>query len=110
MGIYASDKSLWSDTHYVRRMLAEFSVNISEEEHPFSTWDNLPNPAFLPIKHHYENGKNFWHWVVFSRANGKAAVLDSTSYLLENIRTDFSVMQPKWFIDVSLPNSFKQNA
>ncbi len=33
MGIYATDKSLWSDTHYVRRMLAEFSVNTSEEEH-----------------------------------------------------------------------------
>lgn len=104
MGIYATDKSLWSDTHYVRRMLAEFSVNTSEEEHPFSTWDSLPDLALLSIKHHYENGMNFWHWVVFLRANGKAAVLDSANYILENIRTDFDAMQPKWFIEVNLPN------
>jgi hypothetical protein len=111
MGIYATDKTLWSDTHYVRRMLAKFGVNTSEEEHPFSTWDNLPDLALLSIKHHYEDGKNFWHWVVFTRAYGKAAVLDSASYLLQNIRTDFGEMQPKWFIEVSLPNPpYKRDA
>jgi ABC-type bacteriocin/lantibiotic exporter with double-glycine peptidase domain len=111
MGIYATDKSLWSDTHYVRRLLAEFSVNTSEEEHPFLTWDSLPDLALLSIKHHSEDGKNFWHWVVFSRVNGKAAVVDSASYLLENIRTDFDEMQPKWFIEVNLPKqSFKRDA
>lgn len=91
--------------------MAEFRVNTSEEEHPFSTWDNLPDLALLSIKHHNEDGKNFWHWVVFTRANGKAAVLDSASYLLENIRTDFGEMQPKWFIKVNLLNlSFKWDA
>lgn len=104
MGIYATDNSLWSDTHYVRRMLAKFSVNTSEEEYPFSTWDNLPDLALLAIKHHHKDGKSFWHWVVFTRANGKAVVLDSASHLLENIRTDFGEMQPKWFIEVNLPN------
>lgn len=108
MGIYATDKSLWSDTHYVRRMLAEFSVNTSEEERPFLTWDNLPDLALLSIKHHSEDGKDFWHWVVFTRVNGKAAVLDSANYLLDNVRTDFENMQPKWFIVVKLPNNITQ--
>ncbi len=60
MGIYASDKSLWSDTHYVRQLLAEFRVHTSEEEHPFSSWDNLPDLALLAIKHHYKDGNNFF--------------------------------------------------
>jgi len=35
MGIYASDISLWSDTQYVRRMLAEFIVNTIRRRTPF---------------------------------------------------------------------------
>jgi hypothetical protein len=35
MGIYASDKALWSDTHYVRRMLANAGVQTSSSEEPF---------------------------------------------------------------------------
>ncbi|SDW55226.1 hypothetical protein SAMN05216317_10783 [Nitrosomonas eutropha] len=67
-------KSLWSDTQYVRRMLS--------------------------IKHDQEEGKNFWHWVVFKRVNDQLFVLDSASYLPSNIRQDFDAMQPKWFIEV----------
>lgn len=100
MGIYAEDKSLWSDTSYVRRMLASAGVGTSADEQPFSSWDSLPDLALLSIKHHQEEGKNFWHWVVFMRKEGQAVVLDSASYLPTNIRTDFEVMQPKWFIGV----------
>lgn len=39
-------------------------------------------------------------WVLFKRLDGEAVVMDSASYLEENIRTDFDVMQPKWFIEV----------
>jgi GNAT superfamily N-acetyltransferase len=104
MGIYATDKSLWSDTHHVRRILSAFGAETSKVELPFTSWDNLPDLALLPIKHHEEHGQNFWHWTVFKRENGKACVLDSASYLPENVRTDFDAMFPKWFIEVNLRN------
>lgn len=101
MGIYADDKSLWSDTEYVRKLLINVGVSISPEETPFDSWDNLPNIALLAIKHHVINNTSYWHWVVFKRINGQPVVLDSASYLPSNIRTDFKAMQPKWFIAVN---------
>ncbi len=100
MGIHADDKSLWSDTHYVRKMLSNAGVETSSDEIPFESWSALPDLALLSIKHHQEDGKNFWHWVVFMRVGGEALVLDSASYLPSNIRPDFNEMQPKWFIEV----------
>ncbi len=44
--------------------------------------------------------QDFWHWVVFKRANGNACVLDSASSLATNLRQDFDAMTPKWFIEV----------
>lgn len=102
LGIYASDQSLWSDTLFIRRLLAHSGVTTANEETPFQDWKSLPDTALLAIKHHVENGKNFWHWVVFKRVDNKEMVLDSASYLAENIRLDFDVMQPKWFIEVTL--------
>lgn len=99
-GIYAEDQSLWSDTQYVRRMLADAGLKTTDTEIPFKTWDALPDLALLAIKHHQKDGKNFWHWVVFKRIDGKPLVLDSAAYLPENIRQDFEAMQPKWFIGV----------
>ncbi|NVK43506.1 MAG: hypothetical protein HWE39_19855 [Oceanospirillaceae bacterium] len=101
MGIYAEDKSLWSDTQYVREMLSNAGVETSSDEIPFESWGGLPDLALLSIKHHQEGGKNFWHWVVFKRLDGQEFVLDSASYLASNIRTDFDEMQPKWFIEVT---------
>ena len=100
MGIYAEDKLLWSDTQYVRKMLSRAGVETSSDEIPFESWRALPDLALLSIKYHQENGKNFWHWVVFKRIDGEEFVLDSASYLSSNIRTDFNEMQPKWFIKV----------
>ena len=102
MGIQASDKSLWSDTHYVRQMLKAYGVETSTDEIPFDSWLALPDLALLSIKHHQEDGRDFWHWVVFERTDGKSFVLDSASYLPSNIRTDFEQMQPKWFIEVNI--------
>ena len=102
MGIHASDKSLWSDTQYVRRMLSGAGVETSTNEIPFESWSALPDLALLPIKHHQEDGKDFWHWVVFKRVDGQPLVLDSSSNLSSNIRTDFNEMNPKWFIKVYL--------
>lgn len=100
MDIYASDEALWSDTQYVRRMLAYAGIQASKSEIPFLSWEALPDLALLSIKYHQENGVNFWHWVVFKRVDGQPFVLDSASYLLSNIRNDFEAMQPKWFIEV----------
>lgn len=101
MGIYASDKSLWSDTVHVRRMLSSAGVKPSSDEAPFASWEELPDLALLSIKHYQEEGKNFWHWVVFKRVDGKPFVLDSARYLPSNVRQDFENMQPKWFIAIN---------
>ncbi|MFC6672314.1 hypothetical protein [Marinobacterium aestuariivivens] len=100
MGIHANDESLWSDTRYVRKLLSHAGVETSADEIPFESWSTLPDLALLSIKHHQEDGRNFWHWVVFKRVDGEGFVLDSASYLPSNIRTDFTAMQPKWFIEV----------
>lgn len=98
MGIHASDESLWSDTRHVRRMLSNAGAKLSEGETPFESWEKLPDLALLSIKYHQEEGRPFWHWVVFKRVGGEAFVLDSANYLPSNIRQDFEAMQPKWFI------------
>jgi hypothetical protein len=100
MGIYASDKSLWSDTQYVRRMLSSAGVETSNDEIPFESWDALPDLALLSIKHHQEEGRDFWHWVVFKRVKHQPFVLDSASYLPSNTRQDFAAIPPKWYIEV----------
>ncbi|RLT89651.1 hypothetical protein [Ketobacter sp. GenoA1] len=100
LGIFASDKSLWSDTQYVRQILNREGVETSNNEIPFVSWDMLPDLALLSIKHYEEGGKEFWHWVVFKRVNGVPFVLDSADYLSENIRQDFDAMMPKWYIEV----------
>lgn len=101
MGIHAADTSLWSDTQYVRRLLSSAGVESSKDEIPFDSWEALPDLALLSIKHHQEDGKNFWHWVVFKRIDGQSLVLDSASYLPSNVRQDFEAMQPKRFIEIS---------
>lgn len=100
MGVHASDKSLWSDTQYVRRLLSSAGVAVSADELPFESWDALPDLALLSIKYHQEEGRDFWHWVVFKRVDERQFVLDTASYLPSNIREDFHAMQPKWFIEV----------
>ena len=99
-GIYAQDQSLWSDTQYGRTLLRNAGVETSDGEVPFQSWSELPHLAVLSIKHHQRDGKNFWHWVVFKRTDGQPLVLDSASYLASNARTDFTAMQPQWFIEV----------
>lgn len=101
MGIHASDSALWSDTQYVRRLLSNVGIRTSVGETPFASWEALPDLALLSIKHNQEEGKDFWHWVVFRRVGGQPYVLDSASYLPSNIRQDFAAMQPKWFIEVN---------
>jgi hypothetical protein len=81
-------------------MLSQARVEMSAEEIPFKSWSTLPDLALLAINHHQEDSKNFWHWVVFKRTDGQASVLDSASYLPSNIRTDFSEMQPRWYIEI----------
>lgn len=102
MGIYAADESLWSDTQYVRRLLANAGVSTSNTEILFESWDTLPDLALLAIKHQQKEGKNYWHWVVFKRIKGQSFVLDSASYLPSNVRQDFAAMQPKWYIKVNI--------
>ena len=101
MGIFAEDKTLYSDTGYVRRLLTEYDVETSNKELQFTSWDELPDLALLSIKYHLEDGVPFWHWVVFKRINGSPVVLDSAAYLDENNRLDFDVMEPKWYIEVT---------
>jgi ABC-type bacteriocin/lantibiotic exporter with double-glycine peptidase domain len=107
IGIFAADPRLYSDTAYVRRLLAEYGIRVSEQETPFTSWESLPERALLSIKYNVENGQPFWHWVVFVRESGTPVVLDPAKYLLNNRRTDFEKMQPKWFIEVFGPHSIR---
>jgi len=101
LGIFAEDPRLWSDTRYVRTLLAEFGISASKAERKFVSWRKLPERALLAIKWHRENGKPFWHWVVFVREKGTSYVLDPKKALKRNRRTDFGRMKPKWFIEVA---------
>ncbi|MBE9504616.1 MAG: hypothetical protein IME96_10615 [Proteobacteria bacterium] len=101
MDIFAEDKALYSGTEYVRRLLREYGIQVSNEEVPFESWDSLPDVALLSIKYREENGCSFWPWVVFKRTVEGPVVLDSAAYLEKNERNDFYSMQPKWFIKVS---------
>ena len=99
-GISAEDPRLWSDTDYVRTLLAKFGMSVSKNEQKFVSWHSLPDLALLAIKWHRERGKPFWHWVVFVREKELSYVLDPKKALKKNKRTDFGRMKPKWFIEV----------
>ncbi|XQU07032.1 hypothetical protein P4544_09740 [Halomonas sp. LY9] len=100
IGIEAADTSLWSETAHVRRLLKEFDISVSSKEAPFKSWEELPNKALMAIKWRLEQGRPFWHWVVFVRESGVATVLDSKKALKTNIRRDFGRIKPKWYITV----------
>lgn len=101
IGIYANDSALWSETRYIRKLLGEIGIEISEEL-PFDSWDLLLNAALLSTKWHIEKGKPYWHWAVFIREDEVVYVLDSNKPLKSNIRTDFWRIKPKWFIEVHI--------
>ena len=100
LGIYAEDTALWSDTEYVRKLLRALGITAASTETPFDSWENLPDKALLAIKWRMEQGRPFWHWVVFVRNEADTVVLDSKKALKANTRRDFGRIKPKWFIRV----------
>lgn len=103
LGIYAEDTALWSDTEYVRKLLRALGITAASTEAPFDSWENLPDKALLAIKWRIEQGRPFWHWVVFVRNEADTVVpvvLDSKKALKANTRRDFGRIKPKWFIRV----------
>ncbi len=101
LGIFASDKRLYSNTDYVRQLLHAYGMQTATEEQPFSSWEQLPDIALLSIKYYVVDDKPFWHWVVFKRIPGEMIVIDSAAYLDTPYRVDFDAMTPRWFIGVS---------
>ncbi|MDR5907425.1 hypothetical protein [Franzmannia qiaohouensis] len=101
LGIYAVDPTLWSETAHVRKLLRELGIEASPTETPFESWECLPDKALMAIKWRLEQGKPFWHWVVFVREGGEAVVLDSKKALKSNVRRDFGRIKPKWYIEVT---------
>ncbi len=87
LGISADDRALWSETAHVRKLLRHYGLRAGLTEIPFRTWDALPNLALLSIKWHLEEGRPFWHWVVFARESGRSYVLDSKRSLQRHTRT-----------------------
>lgn len=100
LGIVATDERLWTETGYVRRLLAHYGLRTQGAELPFVSWSALPAKALLAIKWHRDRRRSYWHWVVFVRAHERAYVLDSASALKRHVRTDFGRMKPRWFIAV----------
>lgn len=101
LGIYARDKSLWSDTAHVRRLLGAFGFRAAPDETPFLSWDALPDCCLLAIKWRLIYGRAFWHWTVFLRGEDGPVVLDPKKTLKTNTRRDFGRMKPKWYIPVA---------
>ena len=100
LGIFAEDRNLWSETHYVRRLLGEYRIGCALAETPFSRWDALPELALLATKYHLEEGRPFWHWAVFSREADGLVVHDPATYLSRNRRTDLDAIAPRWFLEI----------
>jgi len=104
LGIFASDRRLWSETAHVRALLAHLGATTEPGEQPFRAWRRLPKLALLAIRWHRERGRPFWHWVVFARQGRQSFVLDSKRALRTHRRTDFTRMTPKWYIPVKVRN------
>ncbi|MEC9411893.1 MAG: hypothetical protein VX829_04355 [Pseudomonadota bacterium] len=100
LGIYAEDKTLWSETAHVRQLLSALNISASEKQTAFDSWDKLPEKALIALKWHEKAGNAFWHWAIFMRQGNDAIVIDSAQRLKSPIRTDFGRMKPKWFIEV----------
>ncbi|MBI3144708.1 MAG: hypothetical protein HYZ18_05450 [Pseudogulbenkiania sp.] len=101
LGIDVHDPRLWSDTTHVRTLLGHYGIRAMAGETPFTGWDALPDLALLAIKWHLDNGRPFWHWVVYRRSPQGAVVFDPKRVLRSNTRTDFGRIKPKWFIAIS---------
>jgi len=102
LDISAQDRKLWSETAYVRRLLARFGIPVARATRPFHSWSDLPDCALLAIKWHEESNRPCWHWVVFVREKERQYVLDSKAGLKTGLRTDFGRMKPVRFLPVML--------
>lgn len=100
LGIAAADPRLWSETHHVRALLRHFGLRAAAGETPFQSWERLPPLALLATKWHLQDGRPYWHWVVYWRGPQGAVVLDSKAALRHHRRTDFWRIRPRWFIAV----------
>ena len=101
LGISSGDSMLWSETHFVRRLLQDYRIRSASTEVPFTSWEALPDLALLAVTWHKERGRAFWHWVVVWRGSDGPVVLDSKRALRRQVRIDFGRMKVKWFIPVS---------
>ncbi len=100
-GIFVHERSLWSETEPIQRLLSRFGIHAARTPTPFRVWTDLPDCALLAIKWHREAHRPCWHWVVFVRDRECDYVLDSKASLSTHVRLDFGRMQPKWFLPVT---------
>ena len=104
LGINVEDPKLWSDTKYIRKLLASYNISVSHQASTFKSWQKLPPLALLAVKWHQERGCAVWHWVVYHRGPQGPIVLDSKRELRNHCRTDFGRIKPKWFLMVTTRN------
>ena len=98
LGIRVTDSRLWSDTVFIRTLLAHYNIEASPKERPFRSWKTLPPLAMLAIKWNHDGEHACWHWAIYWQSPKGPVVLDSKASLKNNIRTDFGRIKPKWFI------------
>lgn len=98
IGIIAGDKTLYNSTEPMRRLLAQLDILVTSGKTNFTDYAALPDQALLATQWHLEDGVPHWHWVVFTRDEGGASVLDPAAYLEQNRRTDFTNIIPRWFV------------
>ncbi|HIO92445.1 MAG TPA: hypothetical protein EYG68_06310 [Leucothrix mucor] len=103
LGIFAVDSLLWSNTKSIRNLLVALGFHTGKKI-DFTNWDSLADCSLLASKWHLEDGKPYWHWVVFMREEKRSYVLDSNASLAENLIIDLERVDAKWFIPVKKMN------
>ncbi len=103
LSINVQNPQLWSDTMYVRKLLANYGLSTSRKTTTFKSWETLPPVALLAIKWHQRKNQSSWHWVVFWRGPKGPVVLDPKRELHTHCRTDFGRIKPKWFLTITIP-------
>lgn len=98
--IQAGDKSLYSTTAPLRRLLDQLGVRLNSGEAAFKSWDALPAKALLAINWHIEEDLAMWHWVIFLNKESGRVVYDPAPGLDHPERRNLNDIHPKWFIEV----------
>lgn len=96
-----------TDAQDLNALLEANDFNSNKRLISFKSWNDLPEFAILAVryKQHKKYGNETWHWVVFDRKENVVydpwiSKEEKQAGKIENIRTDYKRMRPKFFLGV----------